>query len=351
MSGLERAGREGGYTRGTSSPLLPSPAHSSPTPASILGSATGQTFLSSMGQFLSSKLQSVSLGGAPAHLGGSGLPTYSLPKPTKPKPLQERDTRREIGGGGAISANAPIVFDLGPLQGLGSAPQTPSKTEGQAFDAAFLGSMPVNVATGPVTVISEVIRRVMSARAHHNLFSSTPVVLTVATPYLTVTGRQDLAEHPDSNCYRQRYKLTALTGWCTHRENPRLFGYVVRGVSSLQCWVYHVTPPRRLFGYVVRGVSSLQCWVYQCDDDASRVCRAITIADDPHARDKERSLILANIAQLEDDPHRGDDGVIHPTGDAAGGLDAEVLEELDALTDDQLAEMEAEIQEGGYVLE
>ena len=61
----------------------------------------------------------------------------------------------------------------------------------------------------------------------------------------------------------------------------------------------------RLFGYVVRGVSSLQCFVFQCDEDASRICRAITIADDPHAREKEKSLILANIAQLEDDPSGG----------------------------------------------
>ena len=98
-------------------------------------------FLSNMGQFLSSKLQSVNL--SPAV--GSSTPTYSCPKPSKLSPLKEKVSRREFGGGGAISSNAPIVFDLGPLQGGGEPKDTTNA--GQTFDAAFLGSMPVNVAT------------------------------------------------------------------------------------------------------------------------------------------------------------------------------------------------------------
>ena len=78
--------------------------------------------------------------------------TYTYPKPSKLSPLREKDTRREVGGGGAISSSAPIVFDLGPLQGAGTA-GTPSTREGQTFDAAFLGSMPVNVATGEMNGI------------------------------------------------------------------------------------------------------------------------------------------------------------------------------------------------------
>lgn len=89
-------------------------------------------------------------------------------------------------------------------------------------------------------------------------------------------------------------------------------------------------------------MSALHCFVFQCDEDASRICRAITIADDPHAREKEKSLILANIAQLEDDPHKEN---------TTGSLvleDEQVLEEFDTLTEDQIAEMEAEMREEDY---
>ena len=105
---------------------------------------------------------------------------------------------------------------------------------------------------------------------------------------------------------------------------------------------------------MVRGVSNLQCFVFQCDEDASRICRAITISDDPHAREKEKSLILANIAQLEDDPHGPKSREEQERKElAAEMLDEEqVLEEFDTLTEEQIAEMEAEMgANGGVFLE
>ena len=226
MSGLEKAGRDG--SKGSSSggrgtPVIPSSPGGS---SSGLGAVSGATaaaallsgavpstgFLSSMGQFLSSKFQSVNL--SSANSGAASVPVYSCPKPTKLSPLKEKDTRSLFGGGGAISQNAPIVFDLGPLQCLPEAKVEYAK--GQNFDAVFLGSMPVNVATSGSTVISEVIRRVMSARAHHNLFSSTPVVITICSPHINVTARHEAEEG-----VRQRHKLNALTGWSTHQENPK----------------------------------------------------------------------------------------------------------------------------------
>jgi len=227
MSGLEKAGKEGVGGKGSSSggagtPIVPpSPGGSSSglgsvggatAAAALLSGAVPSTgFLSSMGQFLSTKLSSVNIASGPSI---STAPVYSCPKPAKLSPLKEKDKRSLFGGGGAISQNAPIVFDLGPLQSTSDARIEYAK--GQNFDASFLGSMPVNVATSPSTVISEVIRRVMSARAHHNLFSSTPVVITVCSPNLNITAR-----HETDEGYRQRHKLTGLTGWSVHEENPR----------------------------------------------------------------------------------------------------------------------------------
>ena len=100
-----------------------------------------------------------------------------------------------------------------------------------------------------------------------------------------------------------------------------------------------------MFGFVIRGISNLQCFVFQCDDDASRICRAITISDDPHAREKEKSLIFANIAQLEDDPYGLKSKEELAKKQLAVELEDEekVLEEFDGLTDEQIAEMEAEM--------
>ncbi|XP_045125897.1 DCC-interacting protein 13-alpha-like isoform X2 [Portunus trituberculatus] len=201
----------------------------------------------------------------------------------------------------AIPPDAPIMFDL-----LTSTEETlmldmNSENDESAggdvvlkedesrtfFGVRFLGSMGVNVDRGQ-SVVCEVMRRILAARAIHNLFSTTELKLCITSTHLVLAD-------PASSAIRLQHSLKEIAYWAAHTENHKLVGYIVRQSDN-----------NGLEG------TKFSCFVYEADVSGTDVCSALGVAAKAayeqllekktfeKKRKQETKLLLANIAQLPD---------------------------------------------------
>ncbi|KAG0723120.1 DCC-interacting protein 13-alpha [Chionoecetes opilio] len=201
----------------------------------------------------------------------------------------------------AIPPDAPIMFDL-----LTSPEETLDLNSGAEndecagrdvvlkedesrtfFGVRFLGSMGVNVDRGQ-SVVCEVMRRILAARAIHNLFSTTELKLCITNTHLVLAD-------PASNVVRLQHSLRDIAYWAAHAENHKLVGYIVRQSdnSGLE-------------------ITKYSCFVYEADVSGTDVCSALGVAAKnayeqlvekktiEKKRKQETRLLLDNIAQLPD---------------------------------------------------
>lgn len=256
------------------------------------------SLLSGVGQFFADKFHAAS-----AAMGSS---------PPTPTPGGSTTTPASTGSSGvtssppeltAIPSDAPIMFDL-----LTSSEETftlsldigaeNDETAGKeaaaeedvsrpSFGVRFLGSMGVNVDRGQ-SVVCEVMRRILAARAIHNLFTTTELNLTITNTHLVLID-------PASGIPRLQHSLKDIAYWAAHSENHKLVGYIVRqnDVGGLDSTKY-------------------SCFVYEADVSGTDVCAALGLAAKTayeqllekktyeKKRKQEARLLLDNIAQLPD---------------------------------------------------
>uniref|UniRef100_A0A8C1WVB3 HESX homeobox 1 n=1 Tax=Cyprinus carpio TaxID=7962 RepID=A0A8C1WVB3_CYPCA len=90
----------------------------------------------------------------------------------------------------------------------------------QLFIVRFLGSMEVK-ATESADVIYETMRQILAARAIHNIFRMTESHLLVTCECLKLVD-------PQTQVTRLRFPLSSVVLCASHRENKRLFGFVLK---------------------------------------------------------------------------------------------------------------------------
>uniref|UniRef100_A0A0P4W8V8 PH domain-containing protein n=2 Tax=Scylla olivacea TaxID=85551 RepID=A0A0P4W8V8_SCYOL len=201
----------------------------------------------------------------------------------------------------AIPPDAPIVFDLLTSNEETFTLDMNSENDESAggdvvlkedeprtfFGVRFLGSMGVNVDRGQ-SVVCEVMRRILAARAIHNLFSTTELKLCITNTHLVLAD-------PASSAVRLQHSLKEIAYWAAHTENHKLVGYIVRQSDN-------------------NGVEGTKysCFVYEADVSGTDVCSALGVAAKAayeqllekktfeKKRKQETKLLLANIAQLPD---------------------------------------------------
>ncbi|XP_064604582.1 DCC-interacting protein 13-alpha-like isoform X3 [Liolophura sinensis] len=154
----------------------------------------------------------------------------------------------------------------------------------QPFTVRFCGSMEVNSDRGEGLVLAT-IRQIMAARAIHNVFKMTESVLLVTNECLRLL-------EPSTHNIRIEFALQDIAFWSPHKDNKRLFGFITRSRSD--------------------GPASYACHVFECDKSGDEICQAISTATQmayqaymekrasEKKKTKEKSLLLANIDQLED---------------------------------------------------
>ncbi|XP_064107703.1 DCC-interacting protein 13-alpha-like [Macrobrachium nipponense] len=98
------------------------------------------------------------------------------------------------------------------------------------------------------------MRRILAARAIHNVFSTNELKLSTTDTHLILT---DAATH----IMRLRHSLSDVAYWATHNENRKLVGYIVRQSDN-----EGADNPR------------YSCYVFEADSSGTDICTALGVA-------------------------------------------------------------------------
>jgi hypothetical protein len=137
--------------------------------------------------------------------------------------------------------------------------------QGESFKVRFLGSMSVRSDRGN-EYINETIRQVMATRAAQNVFKLSEFTLVVnmeslnlfkppSVEYSTLTNEPVSSLSNEEEQLMTQFDVADLAFWCVHRENERLFGFIIK---------------EKQFKF--------SCLVFESDVNAARICEAITKA-------------------------------------------------------------------------
>ena len=133
---------------------------------------------------------------------------------------------------------------------------------GDSFKVRFLGSMFVRANRGN-EYIHETIRQVMASRAKYNIFKMNQFNLIVNLESLSLFSiplehSEEAAAAGSGDLLKARFNLADLAFWSFHKENQRLFGFIIKetNFSSLK----------------------FTCLVFESDVDSAQICESITNA-------------------------------------------------------------------------
>ncbi|XP_038047739.1 DCC-interacting protein 13-alpha-like isoform X2 [Patiria miniata] len=150
----------------------------------------------------------------------------------------------------------------------------------QMYSLRFLGSMEVRRDKG-LDIVMDTIRKIMAARAIHNIFKMTELNLVVTSQSIRLldSAKQVIKAHHD---------LTDVSFWAAHQENKRLFAFITRQQGA-------------------RQQSQFICHVFEADVGAEEICQAISLAADIafQALLQQRTTALAVGQDKGDSPNLG----------------------------------------------
>ena len=137
--------------------------------------------------------------------------------------------------------------------------------QGDSYKVRFLGLMNVKSDKGN-EYINETIRQVMATRAEQNVFKLSEFTLVInieslnlfkapSTEISTATNQPISSLRNEEEQLMVLFDLADLAFWSTHRENERLFGFIIK---------------EKHFKF--------SCLVFESDVNSSRICESITKA-------------------------------------------------------------------------
>jgi len=170
--------------------------------------------------------------------------------------------------------------------------------QGESFKVRYLGSMNVRADRGN-EYINEAIRQIMAARANQNIFKSSEFELVVNSESISGFTPLSCMEKNDEvlssdELLKIRFDLENLAFWSPHRENQRLFGFIVKESNQSLKFV---------------------CHVFESDIDSSSICDLINKATQDafkllveenkaehfkRMKSVEKEILLHNIKSLPD---------------------------------------------------
>ncbi|CAL4140921.1 unnamed protein product, partial [Meganyctiphanes norvegica] len=222
--------------------------------------------LSGMGQYIADKIAAAqsAIGNTP---GGSSPSSPLPPNSGSVSPLP-------AAANNAIPKDAPIVFDLlniteegGPLSveedkenieelsaAVGTETESSDDATAPTFSVRFLGSMGINVDRGQ-SVVCEVMRRILAARAIHNVFSTSELKFKITKTHVSLIDA-------NSGQMRLKHSLCDLAYWAAHTENQKLVGYIVRQRDASES----------------NENNSFSCFVFEADQNGKEICSALGFA-------------------------------------------------------------------------
>ena len=134
---------------------------------------------------------------------------------------------------------------------------------GDLFKVRYLGSMNVKADKGN-EYIHDTIRQVMAARAKKNIFKMNEYNLIINSDSLSLFSVPENAETEKSlsalsseDLLKARFDLADLAFWASHKENQRLFGYIIKEP-------FHAL--------------KFCCLVFESDVNSAQICESITNA-------------------------------------------------------------------------
>ncbi|XP_072438439.1 DCC-interacting protein 13-alpha isoform X2 [Chiloscyllium punctatum] len=151
----------------------------------------------------------------------------------------------------------------------------------QLFIVRFLGSMEVK-ANETSDVICDTMRQILAARAIHNIFRMTE-------SHLLVTGDCLKLIDPQTQVIRLRFPLQNVVLCATHKENKRLFGFVLHTGGSR-----------------VEGRPVSICYVFESNNEGEKICDSVGLGKqiafhsemDRQITDKQREFDREKEKQL-----------------------------------------------------
>jgi DCC-interacting protein 13 alpha len=197
-----------------------------------------------------------------------------------------------------LSQEPNISFELSNAGANSKTYKMLKPEQGESFKVRFLGSMNVRADRGN-EYINEAIRQIMAARANQNIFKSSEFELVVNSESISLFTPLSSIEKNDEvvssdELLKARFDLENLAFWSPHRENQRLFGFIVKESNKSLKFI---------------------CHVFESDVDSTSICELINKAtqdafkllveenkDEHFKRMKsvEKEILLHNIKSLPD---------------------------------------------------
>lgn len=153
----------------------------------------------------------------------------------------------------------------------------------QLFIVRFLGSMEVKTEESS-DVIYETMRQILAARAIHNIFRMTESHLLITCDSLKLID-------PQTQVTRLRFPLHKVVLCATHKENRRLYGFVLH-----------------TGGNRTEGRSLSVCYVFESNNEGEKICDSVGLAKqialqsqmDRQTTDKQKELDRVKQRQLKE---------------------------------------------------
>lgn len=196
-------------------------------------------------QDTSSRLESVVSEGSPI--------LFDLPSPVTETTKERNDDETKDGEEVESSRQRSNPFSNDKVESVSLENESES-SQGSNYRAMyvirFIGCQEVTVDTnGAHGIISDTIRKVMAARALHNIFSMNELHLVVSNDTISLVD-------PATQLKREEFSVRNIIQASNHRENTRLFGFISRNMDKETC----------------------MCYAFESNSDGADICCAIATA-------------------------------------------------------------------------
>ena len=111
--------------------------------------------------------------------------------------------------------------------------------QGDSFKVRFLGSMNVKADKGN-EYINDTIRQMMGSRAARNIFKLSEFTLVINSESISLFSIPPDAQPMTEDLIVAKFEINELAFWCSHKDNERLFGFIIKEPDNSLKFICHV---------------------------------------------------------------------------------------------------------------